>query len=95
MRVEVTVRTEDGQTHVIRRGRHEGKTFVSLDGVLMTQERFAERFGSRDLILSLLNPLYFAEVLGGDLSLIHIFAERCATAPRSIASCGKEDISIA
>ena len=66
MRVEVTVRTEDGQTHVIRRGRHEGKTFVSLDGVLMTQERFAERFGSRDLILSLLNPLYFAEVLGGD-----------------------------
>ena len=66
MRVEVTVRTEDGQTHVIRRGRHEGKTFVSLDGVLMTQERFAERLGSRDLILSLLNPLYFAEVLGGD-----------------------------
>ena len=66
MRVEVTVRTEDGQTHVIRRGRHEGKTFVSLDGVLMTLERFAERFGSRDLILSLLNPLYFAEVLGGD-----------------------------
>ena len=66
MRVEVTVRTEGGQTHAIRRGRHEGKTFVSLDGVLMTQERFAERFGSRDLILSLLNPLYFAEVLGGD-----------------------------
>lgn len=66
MRAEIAVRTEDGQTHVIRRGRHEGKTFVSLDGVLMTQERFAERFGSRDLILSLLNPLYFAEVLGGD-----------------------------
>ena len=66
MRAEIAVRTEGGQTHVIRRGRHEGKTFVSLDGVLMTQERFAERFGSRDLILSLLNPLYFAEVLGGD-----------------------------
>ena len=66
MRVEIAVHTEGGQTHVIRRGRHEGKTFVSLDGVLMTQERFAERFGSRDLILSLLNPLYFAEVLGGD-----------------------------
>ena len=66
MRAEIAVRTEDGQTHVIRRGRHEGKTFVSLDGVLMTLERFAERFGSRDLILSLLNPLYFAEVLGGD-----------------------------
>lgn len=66
MRAEIAVRTEDGQTHVIRRGRHDGRTFVSLDGVLMTQERFAERFGSRDLILSLLNPLYFAEVLGGD-----------------------------
>ena len=66
MRVEMLVRTEDGQTHTIRRGRHEGKTFVSVDGVLMTQERFAERFGSRDLILSLLDPLYFAEVLGGD-----------------------------
>ena len=66
MRVEMLVRTEDGQTHTIRRGRHEGKTYVSVDGVLMTQERFAERFGSRDLILSLLAPLYFAEVLGGD-----------------------------
>lgn len=66
MRVEMLVRTEDGQTHTIRRGRHEGKTYVSVDGVLMTQERFAERFGSRDLILSLLDPLYFAEVLGGD-----------------------------
>ena len=39
---------------------------LSVDGATTTQERFAERFGSKDLILSLLNPLYFAEVLGGD-----------------------------
>lgn len=66
MRVELTVRADDGKIHEIRRGRQSGKTFLSVDGTATTQERFAERFGSRDLILSLLNPLYFAEVLGGD-----------------------------
>ena len=66
MRVELTVRTDDGKTHEIRRARQGGKTALSVDGTTATQERFAERFGSRDLILSLLNPLYFAEVLGGD-----------------------------
>ena len=66
MRVELTVRTDEGKTHAIRRARQGGKTALSVDGTTTTQERFAERFGSRDLILSLLNPLYFAEVLGGD-----------------------------
>lgn len=66
MRAELTVRTDDGKTHEIRRARQGGKTALSVDGTTTTQERFAERFGSRDLILSLLNPLYFAEVLGGD-----------------------------
>lgn len=66
MRVELTVRTDDGKIHEIRRARQGGKTALSVDGTTTTQERFAERFGSRDLILSLLNPLYFAEVLGGD-----------------------------
>lgn len=66
MRVELTVRTDDGKIHEIRRARQDGKTVLSVDGTTTTQERFAERFGSRDLVLSLLNPLYFAEVLGGD-----------------------------
>lgn len=66
MRAELTVRTDDGKTHEIRRARQGGKTALSVDGTTTTQERFAERFGSRDLILSLLNPLYFAEALGGD-----------------------------
>ena len=66
MRVELTVRTNEGKIHEIRRARQGGKTALSVDGTTTTQERFAERFGSRDLILSLLNPLYFAEVLGGD-----------------------------
>lgn len=66
MRVELTARTDDGKAHEIRRARQGGKTVLSVDGTTTTQERFAERFGSRDLILSLLNPLYFAEVLGGD-----------------------------
>lgn len=66
LRVALSIRTEDGKPHEIRRGRQSGKTFLSVDGTTITQERFAERFGSRDLILSLLNPLYFAEVLGGD-----------------------------
>lgn len=66
MRVELTVRTDDGKIHEIHRARQGGKTALSVDGTTTTQERFAERFGSRDLILSLLNPLYFAEALGGD-----------------------------
>lgn len=66
MCVELTVRTDDGKTHEIRRARQGGKTALSVDGTTTTQERFAERFGSRDLILSLLNPLYFVEVLSGD-----------------------------
>lgn len=66
MRVELTVRTNEGKIHEIRRARQGGKTALSVDGTTTTQERFAERFGSRDLILSLLNPLYFAEVLDGD-----------------------------
>ena len=66
LRVALVVRTDDGQTHEIRRARQGGKTALSVDGTTATQERFAERFGSRDLILSLLNPLYFAEVLAGD-----------------------------
>ena len=65
LRVEMLVRTDDGQTHEIRRVRHNSKSILSVDGTTTTQERFAERFGSRDLILSLLNPLYFTEVLGG------------------------------
>lgn len=64
MMVEVAVRTDDFQLHKIRRMRQNGTTTLSVDGTTTTQERFAERFGSKDLILSMLNPLYFAEVLG-------------------------------
>ena len=66
LRTTLVVHTDSGQRHEIRRARQNGKTVLSVDGTTTTQERFAERFGSRDLILSLLNPLYFAEVLGGD-----------------------------
>ena len=64
--VEVEIHTNEGRTHKIRRVRQNSRTVLSVDGAATTQERFAERFGSKDLILSLLNPLYFAEVLGGD-----------------------------
>ena len=66
MWVEAVLRTDEGKTHTVRRIRQNGRTVLSVDGAITTQERFAERFGSKDLILSLLNPLYFAEVLGGD-----------------------------
>ncbi len=66
MWVEVEIHTNEGRTHKIRRVRQNSRTVLSVDGAATTQERFAERFGSKDLILSLLNPLYFAEVLGGD-----------------------------
>ena len=66
MWVEAVLRTDEGKTHTVHRIRQNGRTVLSVDGATTTQERFAERFGSKDLFLSLLNPLYFAEVLGGD-----------------------------
>lgn len=66
MWVEVEIHTNEERTHKIRRVRQNSRTVLSVDGAATTQERFAERFGSKDLILSLLNPLYFAEVLGCD-----------------------------
>ena len=66
MWVEVELHTNEGQTHIVRRIRQGNRTALSVDGAATTQERFAERFGSKDLILSLFNPLYFAEVLSGD-----------------------------
>lgn len=66
LKATLTVRTTDNQRHEIARLRLNGKTSLSVDGTKTTQERFAARFGSRDLVLSLLNPLYFAEVLGGE-----------------------------
>ena len=66
MWVEAVLRTDEGKMHTVHRIRQNGRTVLSVDGATTTQERFAERFGSKDLILSLLNPLYFAEVLGGD-----------------------------
>ena len=66
MWVEIEIHTNEGRTHKIRRVRQNSRTVLSVDGAATTQECFAERFGSKDLILSLLNPLYFAEMLGGD-----------------------------
>ncbi len=66
MWVEAVLRTDEGKTHTVHRIRQNGRTVLWVDVATTTQERFAERFGSKDLILSLLNPLYFAEVLGGD-----------------------------
>lgn len=65
LKVMLKVRLDD-QPHDIRRIRLNSKTTLSVDGTKTTQEQFAARFGSKDLILSLLNPLYFAEVLGSD-----------------------------
>lgn len=66
LKVTLTVRTDDNQRHEITRLRLDSKTVLSVNSTKTTQERFAARFGSKDLILSLLNPLYFAEVLGGE-----------------------------
>ena len=66
MWVQVELHTDEGQVHTIRRVRQNSRTVLSVDGATTSQEHFAERFGSKDLILSLLNPLYFTEVLGGD-----------------------------
>lgn len=66
MSVELHFSDQAMQPHTLLRMRAGGSVSQSLDGVEVTQKRLAEQLGGKDLVLSLLNPLYFAEVLGAD-----------------------------
>ena len=64
--VQLDVTTDNSARHTILRTRQNSHVTVSVDGTEITQARFAERFGSKDTILALFNPLYFAEIMGAD-----------------------------
>lgn len=66
MTVELRFADQAMQPHTLLRTRVNGGVSQSLDGVEITQKRLAELLGGKDLVLSLLNPLYFAEALGTD-----------------------------
>ena len=64
MEVYVTFAGDFGELHKLYRGHRAGKTSLTLDGVPLTQAALVEMIGEKDLFLSILNPLYFVEVMG-------------------------------
>ena len=65
MEVLVSFADEYGELHKLYRGRKNGKAAtITLDNVPITQTTLSEMIGDKDLFLSILNPLYFVEVLG-------------------------------
>lgn len=64
MRVEIHFLDQSARQHTLLRVRRNGEVTLSLDSAELPQKRFAELIGSKDFVLSLLNPAYFAEVLG-------------------------------
>jgi len=64
MEVYVTFADDFGELHKLYRGHRAGKTSITLDGVPITQAALGEIIGDKDLFLSILNPLYFVEVMG-------------------------------
>lgn len=64
MRVEIRFFDQDMRQHTLLRVRQNSEVTLSLDSIEMPQKRLAEQIGGKDFVLSLLNPSYFAEVLG-------------------------------
>ena len=64
--MEVSVRfvDDDGEIHTLDRVHKRNTTEITLDGVNVRQTDVNEVFGSGDLFISMLNPLYFIETLG-------------------------------
>jgi hypothetical protein len=64
--MEVTIDFEDdaGGRHILTRSRKRGTTAITLDGFELRQADMTAIFGEKDLFLSIINPLYFIDVLG-------------------------------
>jgi DNA repair exonuclease SbcCD ATPase subunit len=63
MRVELSI-TADGAVHTLIRERVNDGTAITWDGARIRQSDMVSMFGEKDVFLSVLNPLYFIEVLG-------------------------------
>jgi DNA repair exonuclease SbcCD ATPase subunit len=63
--VSLTFTDDTGAAHELMRSRTGDKTNLQLDGYTIRQAGIETLFGSKDTFLSLFNPSYFAEIMGG------------------------------
>lgn len=64
MEVRVDIVDDTGKPHNLTRTRKRDSTSISYDGTTVRQSDLNTAFGGRDIFLSILNPLYFIQVLG-------------------------------
>lgn len=64
MTVSVDFVDDKGEKHNLTRNRKRDATSITYDGITVKQADLNEAFGGKDVFLSILNPLYFTDVLG-------------------------------
>lgn len=64
MTVSVDFADNNGENHNLTRSRKRDTTSITYDGITVKQSDLNEAFGGKDVFLSILNPLYFIDVLG-------------------------------
>lgn len=64
MTVSVDFVDDNGDNHSLTRSRKRDATSITYDGITVRQSDLNEAFGGKDVFLSILNPLYFIDVLG-------------------------------
>ena len=64
MTVSVDFVDDNGENHNLTRSRKRDATSITYDGITVRQSDLNEAFGGKDVFLSILNPLYFVDVLG-------------------------------
>lgn len=64
MTVSVDFADNNGENHTLTRSRKRDTTSITYDGITVKQSDLNEAFGGKDVFLSILNPLYFIDVLG-------------------------------
>ena len=66
LRVSVDLLEDTGTAHELARERRKDKVSITLDGHSARQKDLDVIFGEADVFMSILNPVYFIEYLGGD-----------------------------
>jgi hypothetical protein len=61
MQVSIKFKDEEDRLHTIIRARAGAGTSISLDGTNVSQSFLYETFGGKDVMISIMNPLYFIE----------------------------------
>ncbi|HBH95474.1 MAG TPA: hypothetical protein DDX91_06955 [Ruminococcaceae bacterium] len=64
MTVSVDFADNNGENHNLTRSRKRDATSITYDGITVRQSDLNEAFGGKNVFLSILNPLYFIDVLG-------------------------------